>query len=279
MIDETLQDQAAMHALGLLEGEEAAAFRAALSKDPELQALVGEFAETAAALPHALPATKAPADVLPRLLAQIRAERLHSSRPHSHSAAKERNWMPMALAAGIAISAALGFVAGVKIASVNSQERIANLDSQIEQADAERQRLAKLIAGLKEERTAMETRIEDLRQRDAISQIRIALLKVQLKEYAKVTAVAIWDASAQHGVMRFDHLPEAGPSRDYQMWIIDPRYDTPVSAGIFTAGRGGELDVKFKPAQPIALADRFAVSIEQKGGSSKPLGPIVLLSN
>ena len=30
MIDETQQDQAALHALGMLEGDEAAAFRAAL---------------------------------------------------------------------------------------------------------------------------------------------------------------------------------------------------------------------------------------------------------
>lgn len=279
MIDENHQDQAALHALGMLQGEEAAAFHAALASDSELRALVDGFAETAAAVTHALPATKAPAEVLPRLLAQIRAERLHAPPQRRQATTSAWNWMPAAIAASIAIAAVLGGFAGVKVAEVNSRDQIAALNLQIGQADAEKERLTTIIAALKEERAGMEKRIADLRQRDAISQVRIAMLKAQLTQYVKVTAVAVWDAGAQQGVMRFDNLPEAGLGKDYQMWIIDPRYDAPVSAGIFSAGRGGELDVKFKPTQPIALADKFAVSVEQKGGAAKPLGPIVLMSN
>lgn len=279
MIDETLQDQAALHALGMLAGEEAAAFRAALAKDPELQALVDDSAEAAASLTHALPGAKAPSEVLHRLLTQIRSERMHGAAPRAKAATTEWNWMPWALAASIATAAIVGVLAGAKVATFNAQERIANLDAQIEQADAERERLVKLVADLKVERTAMEKRIADLRQRDALSQVKIATLKVQLKAYAQVIAVAVWDAAAQQGVMRFDNLPAAAADRDYQMWIIDPRYDAPVSAGIFTAGTGGGMEVKFKPDRPIALADKFAVSVERKGGAATPLGPIFLMSN
>ncbi|MEO7317519.1 MAG: hypothetical protein ABIZ56_00875, partial [Chthoniobacteraceae bacterium] len=101
MIDETLQDQAALHALGLLEGSEAAAFQAALKGNAELQAMVDEIAETAASITHALPAAKAPTEVLPRLLAQIRAERLHGTTPRAQIADSESSWMPWALAASI----------------------------------------------------------------------------------------------------------------------------------------------------------------------------------
>ena len=283
MIDEALQDQAALHALGLLEGSEAAAFQAALKGNAELQAMVDEIAETAASIAHALPAVKAPTEVLPRLLAQIRAERLHGSAPRAQVADSESNWMPWALAASIALAAAVGFLSGAKVSAVRSDVEIARLRSQIEQADTERQRLASIIAALKEERVAMEKRVDALRTRDAISQVQIATLKVQAtalaKAYAEVAAYVVWDATGQNGVMRFDKLPPAGVNRDYQMWIIDPRYDAPVSAGIFSTGAGRELEVKFKPTRPIALAGKFALSVEQKGGSAKPQGPIVLMSN
>lgn len=279
MIDETQQDQAALHALEMLRDEEAAAFKMALTKEPELQAMTDEMADAAAAIALALPAAKAPAEILPRLLAQIRVERMHAPTARTSGG----NWMPWALAAGIAIAATVGFLAGEKIAAVKSEEKITRLNSQIDQTDTERQRLATMIAALKDERASLEKRVSDLRQRDALSQLTIATLKIQAttfaKAYAKVAAYVVWDSTGQNGVMRFDNLPTTAADKDYQMWIIDPRYDAPVSAGIFSAGSGGEFGVKFKPARPIAMAGKFAVSVEQKGGSTRPLGPIVLMSN
>ena len=283
MIDETLQDQAALHALGMLPAEEAAAFKAALAGMPELQAMADEIAEAAAAITHAFPHTKAPPEVLPRLLAEIRAEREHAIAPHAQATAPGWNWMPWAVAASVGIAAGIGFFVGSSIQSVVSRDKIAVLQSQIHESDAERERLSSINEALKDERAALEKRVADLRQRDAISQVQIATLKVQAtalaKAYANVAAYVVWDANGQNGVMRFDKLPPAGPGKDYQMWIIDPRYDAPVSAGIFSAGSGGELKVDFKPSRPIALAKNFALSVEQKGGSAKPNGPIVLLSN
>ena len=75
MIDETLQDQATLYALGLLSDAEAAEFRAAAGRDPELQAFVDEITESAASLVRALPPTPPPPNSLPRLLARLRAER------------------------------------------------------------------------------------------------------------------------------------------------------------------------------------------------------------
>ena len=69
MIDETQQEQAALHALDSLSGAEATAFRDALATSPELQTFADEMADAAASLTHALPSAKAPAEILPRLLA------------------------------------------------------------------------------------------------------------------------------------------------------------------------------------------------------------------
>ena len=279
MIDETLQDQAALHALGMLEGEEASAFQAALEGNAELQAMVDEIAEAAAAITRALPSTKAPPEVLPRLLAQIGAEHRPPPVARGPDSDADARWMPWAIAASIALSGLTGYFSGAKVQSVDARLQVRELNRQIEQADAEKQRLGSVISGLKDERVALQKRVDDLRQRDALSQVQIATLKVRVKTYAKVAAYVVWDAAAQQGLMRFDNLPEAGAGRDYQMWVIDPRYDDPVSAGIFTTGSGGELAVKFKPARPIAQAEKFAVSVEQKGGATKPLGQIILMTN
>ena len=279
MIDETQQDQAALHALGLLEGDEAAAFRAALAGGPELQTLTDELGEAAASLVHALPAAKAPPEILSRLLAKMRAERMHAAAPRIHATVPRTNWLPLALAASIAIAATIGFLAGTKTANANAQRQIARLSSEIAKSEAERQRLVSLASDLRDERGILQKRIDDLHERDALSQMRIATLKSQLKAYAKVVAVAVWDGVGQQGLVRFDNLPQAGAGKDYQMWVIDPRNPKPVSAGVFSAGTGAVIDVKFKPDRPIASADKFAVSIEQKGGSPGLPTNVILMSN
>lgn len=283
MIDETLQDQAALHALGILEGAEASAFRTALKGNAELQTMVDEIAESAAAITNALPFTKAPPEILPRLLAQIRAERLHDAPVSRHGTAPTFSWMPAAIAASILIAAAIGAYSALVISRVNARSVMMEWEAKVQVAEAEQKRLASVIAMLKDERLAMEKRVEILRKRDAISQVQIATLKVQTtrlaKAYANIAAYVVWDANGQSGEMRFDKLPPAGPGQDYQMWVIDPRYDAPVSAGVFSAEAGGETKVNVKPSRPITLAKNFAVSVEKKGGSAKPSDLIVLMSN
>ena len=130
MIDEALQDQAALHALGMLEGEEASAFQAVLANQPELQTFVDEITESAAAMTHALPAAKAPAEVLARLLTQIRAEHLHSEEPpRATPAASGFSWMPAAIAASIAITAAIAFYSGMTISRVNFRSIVMELEN------------------------------------------------------------------------------------------------------------------------------------------------------
>ena len=98
MIDETLQDQATLYALGMLNDAEAAEFRAAVARDPELQTFVDEITESAASLVRALPPTPPPPNSLPQLLARLRAERTPLVAPAT-VAASGINWLPWALAA------------------------------------------------------------------------------------------------------------------------------------------------------------------------------------
>jgi anti-sigma-K factor RskA len=122
--------------------------------------------------------------------------------------------------------------------------------------------------------------IRDLQSRDNIAQLRIAALTSQVQAYAKVVAVTAWDAGRQEGLVRFTNLPPPAAGKDYQMWVIDPKYPAPVSARVLDVGRGGVVNLTYKPEKPITSADKFAVSVEPKGGSPSPTaGQIVLISN
>jgi anti-sigma-K factor RskA len=280
MIDEALQDQATLYALGMLSEAEAAEFRAAATRNPELQAFVDDITESAASLVRALPPTPPPPNSLPQLLTKLRAERTPSVVPAN--VVSGINWLPWAIAAVFTIAAGLlwfrNFEARHQLAEMQElKEALATenaaLTAEKEALIATRDRLNGQIAALTGE-------IRDLQTRDNIAQLKIAALNSQVQAYAKVVAVAAWDAGSQKGLVHFDNLPPPAAGKDYQMWVIDPKYPTPVSAGVLDTGRGGVANLTFKADKPITSADKFAVSVERKGGSpTTPQGQIVLISN
>jgi anti-sigma-K factor RskA len=71
MIDERQQELASLYVVDLLEGDEHAAFEAALTSDPELQALVIELKETSAALVHIAPPLHPPLGLKQRVLTSV----------------------------------------------------------------------------------------------------------------------------------------------------------------------------------------------------------------
>ena len=137
---------------------------------------------------------------------------------------------------------------------------------------SERAELSKDAAALRAEALA-------LRTRDAFSKMKIATLTAQNEAYAKGVAVVVWDAEKQQGIVKLANLPGIAAGQDYQLWIIDPKYPQPVSAGIVPVGADGFARVTFTPKHLIRSAEKFAISIERAGGAPTPGGPIILLGN
>lgn len=128
------------------------------------------------------------------------------------------------------------------------------------------------------DRQRAEREIIALRTQDALSRMKIATLGAQAEAYAKVLAVVVWDEEKQRGVLELGQLARPAADRDYQLWVIDPSYPAPVSAGVVEIGTEGVTRASFQPAQPIRSASKFAVSVERKGGAAAPAGEIILLS-
>ena len=137
---------------------------------------------------------------------------------------------------------------------------------------SERGEVVKEAASLRAEALA-------LRTREPFSKMKIATLTAQDEGYAKGVAVVVWDAEKQRGVIQLANFPRAAAGHDYQLWVSDPKYPQPVSAGVVTVGDDGRARVAFTPAHAIRSADKFAISIERAGGAPAPGGPIVMLGN
>jgi len=94
-----------------------------------------------------------------------------------------------------------------------------------------------------------------------------------------VLAVAVWDPTRQEGELFAVNLPPPVPDKDYQLWIMDPRYPALVGAGVLAVGTTvGAVRIPFRPDRPVATAARFSVSLERKGGVPRAEGPMILSS-
>ena len=265
MIDENMQEQAAAYALGALDESESKAFEVSLRVDPELRALVHQLRSVTEALAGTVPALEPPAAVKARLLLEIDdrrpagAKRVQDLPPGgAPQSAPGRPWIPWAVAAAMAVlslafywqSASLRSQLAAQAGHINELTASAEL-ARVESADL-RQTVAKL------------------RESNRLASFRIALLDSLLAAAPKTIAVSVWDNERQDGVFIVRNLRPLPSDKDYQLWIIDPKYPSPVDAGVFQVDAKGNVRQDFRAKLPIQTANQFAVTIERKGGASVP---------
>jgi hypothetical protein len=118
-----------------------------------------------------------------------------------------------------------------------------------------------------------------LKTQGDLAQFKITTLSSMLGNSPQALAVAVWSPSRQEGVLAVEKLPPLASNQDYQLWVVDPKYQNPVNGGVFTVDASGVARVQFKPDQPVSAINAFAVTRERKGGVPKAEGPFVLLSH
>ncbi|CAN5481362.1 hypothetical protein BH18VER1_BH18VER1_18350 [soil metagenome] len=313
MIDEQLQEQAALYALEVLEGDELTAFEQAFAADAELQRLAEDFRAAAATLAHCAPALSPPPQLQARILSEIRP-------PNPRSRATVSNFVPWAMAAGLALCCGLLLLGRGRTERTLSgwQERAAAFEAQLVAVTSERDRaraaaeaqlkqfsaaqaqiarlqserdaLTRQVSELKQNESAMQVRnkllaeksdelekkVAQLEQQRSLNDMRVALLSSKMQSAPRAIATVVWDAEKQEGILRTADMPPNASNKDYQLWLVDPEYQQPVDAGVFSVPTGGTAKFAFRPKAPISTAKAFAISLERKGGVPKVEGPIVL---
>jgi anti-sigma-K factor RskA len=283
MIDERQDELAALHALELLEGAERERFLAEMGSDPALRGRVADFRGTAASLALLSPEAEPPAALRERVLASISGSRPQAGRVPASPASRARqipfpSWIPWLAAACVAGAAAwygrLYLVAEGENASLREQQRISQLA--LEQARGDLESARQRIAESGREIADLGAR---LKAEGDLAHFKISMLASMLGNSPAALAVAVWDPARAEGVLSVSKLPALATEKDYQLWVIDAQYPSPVSAGTFVVDPvTGEAHVVFRADKPVNAIAKFAVSLERKGGVPKPEGPIVLIS-
>ncbi|MEZ5277504.1 MAG: anti-sigma factor [Opitutaceae bacterium] len=240
---EAKQELIALHALGATESKEKAEAEALIHSDDEMRVLFDEFRDSLGELTLGVEAIDPPASLRQRILENL-PERSDLGETEDISplvpfpASTTRTWIPWSLAACFAIIC--GLVLQNNMTLRNDLTALASTDN--------------------------------------LNAIEVATLSSMMAVAPRAQAVAVWDAAHQEGVLTIANLPAVDSDKDYQLWIIDPRYENPVDGGVFSVSERGETRYRFKPNQPIETISAFAVSLERKGGVPKAEGPMVLIS-
>ncbi len=294
MIDEQQHDLAIEYLFGHLEGEAQREFEAWLQTDEEMRVLVDELRETTAALALSAPQHDPPPHLRAKVLEITRGE-IVAPEAGSTPSFRRLGWVPWALAAGLAIGCfvlygdrhvgrlaaksaraeitkATADAAAARAEAEKIRAQVSGLTGRLQLSDAQRSTYVSQIGELRDE-------LVKLRGRDAFAQMKIAALSAQVAQFAKAGVIIVWDPEEQRGVVKIANLPKAEAGKDYQLWVIDPKYPDPVSGGILTVEDAGQTRIAFKPDQLIENADKFAISVEKAGGVAKAAGPIIFVGN
>ncbi len=266
MIDERMEEQASLHVLGALSPAEARGFKQAMQANPELRDFVASLTAAVGALVGEVPLVEPPPQLRSKILAQVTPLQKTISLPERQS--RPAFWLPWTFASGLALLCVLLFAQDTRLSKIIGQQ-----GQQIDQLNQFAQSLQSATNNLQQTVLA-------LQETNRLVGLRIAMLNSLVADAPKAIAVSLWDNQKQDGVFVAQNLKPLAANRDYQLWIIDPKYKTPVDAGIVRADANGSLRVAFKAKQFINDAKTFAVTEEAKGGADVPtLKNLVLASN
>jgi len=261
MIDERMEEQASLYALGALDAKEARAFEAAMRCDPELQQLVAALRSAADAVAGDAPLLAPPPDLKQKILGEIdRRQKVVPLNPAASQPQPSFSWFPWALAACLAV------LCGILM--VRQSNRESDFNAQLAQ-------LNQTVATLEATTNDLHLVVAELKRQNDMANLRIAVLDSMVAD-SKAMAVTLWDNDRQSGMLVVQKLGELPPDKDYQLWVIDTS-GKPVDAGVFKIGADGNLRAAFSAKSKVNAAGKFAVTVEDKGGAPQPKGKMVLL--
>jgi anti-sigma-K factor RskA len=282
MIDERQEELASLHSFGLLEGPDLEQFLAELGRNPELRRRVAELSVAATALAHVAPDAAPPAELKARVLASASAGPVlglgATAGSRKAQVIRFPAWIPWLAAASIGVAAIWTqrqyAAARAENASLGLETRVAL--ASLDQARAQLADAKRLVTEYSRQVAELSTKLKD---EGDLAHFKIATLASMLGNSPAALAVAVWDPAREQGVLEVSKLPALASEKDYQLWVIDDKYPSPVSAGVFAVDPAtGMAHVVFRADRPVRAIAKFAVSLERKGGAPRPEGPIVLIS-
>ncbi len=139
----------------------------------------------------------------------------------------------------------------------------------------ELEQLSVQLAQAENEREQLQSVVTNLRRQSVLDKIQIAALSSEVDELRY--GFAVWDGDSDQGIVKVFNMAALDlPNQDYQFWVISPEQESPIPAGVFQVDALGQAEYGFAPNKAVMEVGAFAISLEPKGGSLTPTGPIVL---
>jgi hypothetical protein len=253
--NEHYEELAALQALGIPLGAEAADFARHLAECDVCTVAVAEGASAATALAVNAPPLKPRPEVKRKILDAVSRETGDGRRETDRRPAAFPRWV-LALAASLALVFLVWDDARLRREREELRSRSADLSSRLDTAQKGLARRDLQVRVLESE----DVRVLFLGGKDPQPDAR-----------AKV----FWSAKAKRGVLVAANLQPLPAGKQYELWVFSK--GKPVPAGVFDADPSGRLLGESSDLSAIETAENFAVTIEPRGGVDSPTGPIVLV--
>lgn len=282
------EELASLWALDVLDPQEAMEFHQRVIENPELLQQGLQFQSDWAQMATALPLAEPPPALRRRVLQGVGTGIL-PSQPQAAAGGQTRAAPAIII---VPWTLAFAFAAGAfflyerekqiedKLLAAQTEMSTLQLNTKKwEEAVAQWEKASKLSA---EEARLAKQELAAVQHQNAMAKVEISSLKSSLAQYQEGVAVVIWDPEKQQGVLKLEKMPPTMQDKDYQLWVIDTKKGSPVNAGLVRVDDQGLARIDFKPQEAIENADKFAISVEAKGGSTTEKGPqgqIILMNN
>ncbi len=280
MIPEALQEQAALHVMGLLPPAEEQAFQEDLKRSTQLQKFVTELHLATLALASDVPLQKLPPEHRQRLMQHLLANRpITAPKPPRRILSLVGRTVPWAAAAGLAVllsqkhtawQQTQGSLKSTNDALQASNQAVSKAQEQINALTQLQAQTQSKLTATQQDQQRLLAEVSQLKEQDFLAKAQIAVMGSLIKTQPKAVAVSVWNQEKQNGLLVVENLPKLPVGKDYQLWVIDPTIAAPVSAGVFQVDEQGKVRIQFKPNQPITTPGKFAVTEEILGGAESP---------
>jgi hypothetical protein len=296
---EPFDELAAGYALGALDGEDLARFRAHWAAGcAQCERLVIEFDEGLARMASDLRAAP-PAGVKARVTAWMGEPGAAVVAPAPAPRRRGRRAAGfLAWAASLLLAAGLG-AWGARTYLVDRYE--VQVQTVLAEANTLRAQLSeqgRTLAGLREQVNVQEATLTTLRQKVTEQEQTLTLVRAQAPEQERALALLrdpttrlvvldglapspkaqgrmIWNPTAG-GFLHAFNLPLPPEGKVYELWAIAGK--TPIPAGLFTVDATGSGSLGVAPLAGQPAVGTFAVTLEAAGGAPAPTGPMYLAS-
>lgn len=248
-VHEQFAEDLALHALGVLEGDERVALEKHLEECAgcrrELEQLRGDMALMALSTAGPTPPRRA----RQRLLDAMARE------PRQAIAPARRSWwtfLPWAVAAAMAV----GLVV-LWLQNTDLQRRIASLQNESSQQGAELRRAREIVSTL-----------------TATDAMRVTLVAAKTPPQPQGKAIYVRDRSSL--IFLASNFPALPPQKAYELWLV-PTQGAPIPAGVFKPDTHGSAIVINPPLPAGVAAKAFAITVEPESGSPAATSPIIMI--